>query len=70
MTSNILAPPLSPCNLPACWEKQQGILGKTGGGLSLNTNNICVYVCEADGGVHILEQKFFCIIIVIIISVS
>lgn len=35
--------PSSPCNLRACWEKQQGILGKTEGGLYLiQTTSVCV----------------------------
>lgn len=39
---------LLPANLRACCEEQQGILGKTGGGLFLNTNNICLYVWERE----------------------
>lgn len=60
VTLDILAPTPSPCNLRACWEKQQGILGKTGGGLFFkNINNICVYVCKADRRAHVFKHKLF-----------
>lgn len=53
--------PSSPCNLRACWEKQQGILGKTEGGLYLiQTTSVCV-----GGGEECMCSGFIIIVVIV-----